>query len=57
MIILLPTFWAFNISWHEEPFRSIRSYASPLGTLTAPGMANAEGSHQAEWAGIEVAFR
>lgn len=56
-LYFVPTFWAFNISWHEKPVRSIRSYASPLGTLTAPGMANVEGSHQAEWAGIEVAFR
>lgn len=55
-LYFFPTYWAFNISWHEKPVRTIRSYASPLGTLTAPGMANAEGSHEAEWTGIEAAF-
>ncbi|WP_439601864.1 hypothetical protein [Devosia sp.] len=56
-LYFFPTYWAFNISWHEKPVRSIRSYASPLGTLTAPGMSNSDGSHEAEWTGIEIAFR
>lgn len=52
-----PKYWAFNISWHEKPRPAIRSYAKPVGTLTAPGMANHDGSHEAEWRGIERAFR
>lgn len=47
-----PTYWAFNISWHERPERRIDSYANPVGCLTKPGMANHDGSHEAEWAGI-----
>lgn len=43
------TYWAFNLSWHEEPSRSISSYASPKGCLTRPGMANHTGSHESEW--------
>lgn len=30
-----PTLWAFNISWHEKPARTIYSYAEPKGLLTA----------------------
>lgn len=26
-----PVYWAFNISWHEKPARSIKSFASPKG--------------------------
>jgi hypothetical protein len=26
-----PTYWAFNISWHEQPKRTIYSYADPRG--------------------------
>jgi hypothetical protein len=55
-LYFFPTYWAFNISWHEKPTKTIKSYATPKGMLTAPGMANFEGSHEAEWAGIEVAF-
>lgn len=32
-----PTFWAFNISWHERPKRQIYSYAEPKGLLPAGG--------------------
>lgn len=56
-LYFFPRYWAFNISWHEAPTRTIRSYTAPLGTLTAPGMANHVGTHEAEWNGIEVAFR
>jgi hypothetical protein len=52
-----PKFWAFNLTWHERPARVIKSYAKPTGRLTAPGMANHDGSHAAHWAGIEAAFR
>lgn len=47
-LYFFPTYWAFNISWHEKPVRTINSCARPAGTLTKPGM---------EWRGIEVAFR
>jgi hypothetical protein len=26
-----PKFWAFNISWHERPRRTVYSYAEPKG--------------------------
>ena len=51
-----PVYWAFNISWYEKPSRRISSYAQPRGKLTAPGMPNHEGSHEAEWRGIRAAF-
>lgn len=44
-----PKLFAFNIAWHERPSRRITSYAVPRGLLTKPGMANHEGSHEAEW--------
>lgn len=28
---LYPTYWAFNIQWHERPLRRIDSYAEPKG--------------------------
>lgn len=28
-----PTYWAFNISWHERPKRQIHSYTDPKGWL------------------------
>jgi hypothetical protein len=51
-----PKFWAFNISWHENPERRVDSYVKPRGCLTKPGMANHEGSHRDKWAGIEAAI-
>lgn len=47
-----PKLFAFNISWHERSKRRIDSYAAPRGCLTKPGMANHEGSHEAEWRGL-----
>ena len=47
-LFFFPIYAAFNISWHEQPKRTIRSYIEPKGTLTKPGMENHEGSH-AEW--------
>lgn len=55
-LYFFPTYWAFNISWHEKPVKSIKSYTAPKGTLTAPGMANYGGSHAELWAGTEAAF-
>ena len=56
-LYFFPRYWAFNITWHEHPSRTIRSYAKPIGTLTKPGMDNFEGSHEGVWSGIEEAFR
>lgn len=48
-----PVRWAFNISWHEKPKRIISSRVpGSLGILTKPGMANYDGSHEREWAGL-----
>ena len=33
-LYFFPTYWAFNIGWHECPERSIKSYAEPAGTFT-----------------------
>ena len=56
-LYFFPRYWAFNITWHENPGRTIRSYPKPTGTLTRPGMANHVGSHASEWDGIEAAFQ
>ena len=55
-LYFFPKYWAFNIGWREDPERRINSYVAPKGCLTKPGMANHEGSHAAEWAGIEAAM-
>lgn len=47
--------WAFNLTWSEQPERSIYSY--PGGYLTRPGKENHVGSHEKLWSGIEKAFR
>jgi hypothetical protein len=47
-LCFFPIYAAFNISWHEQPGRLIRSFVKPKGTLTKPGMENHEGSH-AKW--------
>ena len=47
-----PINWAFNIGWREVPERRIDSFVWPRGTLTKPGMANHEGSHEDMWRGI-----
>lgn len=52
-----PKYWAFNLTWHEQPVRTINSYVAPRGKLTGPDMPNFGGSHEAEWRGIEAAFR
>lgn len=44
-----PKLAAFNLSWHEDPGRTIKSYVRPRGILTKPGMDNFEGSHAAEY--------
>jgi hypothetical protein len=49
--------WAFNLTWNEAPERRIDSYAAPKGCLTMPGRPNHYIGHEADWAGIEKAFR
>ena len=45
-----PKLAAFNISWHENPTKTIKSYiAGSKGTLTKPGMDNFSGSHVSEY--------
>ncbi|WP_236575113.1 hypothetical protein [Sphingobium sp. S6] len=51
-LYFFPKYWAFNISWFEQPARTIHSYTSPKGCLTKPGMENHCGTHEHEWAGI-----
>lgn len=56
-LYFFPTNWAFNISWHDRPERTISSYAGwqvedgwrKSGTLTKPGMENHAGSHEDQW--------
>ena len=48
-LAFFPTRFAFNLRWHQAPERVITSRAKPWGTLTRPGLANHEGSHEAEW--------
>lgn len=47
-----PRYFAFNITWREEPERRIDSFIAPKGCLTRPGMENHEGSHEPLWAGL-----
>lgn len=47
-LCFFPKLAAFNITWYEQPERSISSYAEPKGVLTKPGMSNWEGDHS-EW--------
>lgn len=44
-LYFFPKLAAFNISWHENPIRTIHSYIEPKGCLTKPGMDNFEGDH------------
>jgi hypothetical protein len=45
-----PKLAAFNLSWHEQPKKVIKSHITgSKGTLTQPGMANFSGDHSAEY--------
>lgn len=49
-ITFFPKLAAFNVTWSEQPIRSIFSYVPPrAGWLTRPGEKNYEGSHEAEY--------
>lgn len=50
-ITFFPKLAAFNLRWHEKPERHIKSEIPPRkGTLTKPGMANFEDTHEKEYA-------
>jgi hypothetical protein len=50
-MLFFPKFSAFNLGWREMPKRRIRSFIPPRrGVLTKAGMANNDGSHEAEYA-------
>jgi hypothetical protein len=49
-------FWAFNLTWSEQPKRTIHTWTERPRLLTKPGMDNHEIGHASEWAGIERAF-
>lgn len=44
-----PKLCAFNIGWHQQPEKTIRSYVPPKGYLTKPGMPNHTGDHRDEY--------
>lgn len=44
-----PKLCAFNLTWSENPKRTIKSYVEPKGTLTKPGMENHDGDHSAKY--------
>jgi hypothetical protein len=52
-LYFFPTYWAFNISWHERPKKRIDSYVKPKGCLTKPGMSNHDASHESDWRRLE----
>ena len=45
-----PKLCAFNIGWHQQPAKTIRSHVPPKGYLTKPGMDNHAGDHSGEYA-------
>lgn len=51
-LFFFPKYWAFNITWREQPVRRIDSHVNPKGCLTKPGMSNHAGSHEERWRGI-----
>ena len=52
-----PRLAAFNLQWREDPERRISSYIPPRrGLLTAPGMDNWAGRHDAAYAGLLAAL-
>lgn len=43
---------AFNVSWHENPKKTIRSWIPGIRTLTKPGMDNHYGTHRDLYAAL-----
>lgn len=56
-LCFFPKLAAFNITWYEQPERSISSYAEPKGFLTKPGMDNWEGDHSKWYPGFPALVR
>ncbi|KVX03056.1 hypothetical protein [Shewanella frigidimarina] len=46
-LYFFPKYAAFNVRWCEKPEKIIRSFISPKGCLTRPGMSNFKGDHKA----------
>ena len=51
------TYWAFNLTWSERPKRYIHNWMETPRVLTKQGMQNNVSGHDADWAGIEAAFK
>ena len=49
-VMFFPKLAAFNITWREVRKPLIKSYISPKGILTRPGMKNFDGDHSAHYA-------
>lgn len=49
-------YWAFNLTWREQPRRMVSGYVPRKVVLTKPSYPNHDGSHADQWAGIERAF-
>lgn len=47
-----PKYFAFNLTWSQNPQRTINSYVKPRGILTKPGMDNHAGDHSEFWRDI-----
>lgn len=43
---------AFNLTWSEQPKRTINSYVTPKGLLTKPGMDGHDGTHSTWYEGF-----
>lgn len=56
-LYFFPKLAAFNITWHENPFKSINSYIEPKSCLTKPGMENFDGDHSAHYLGFPKIIR
>ncbi len=50
------TYWAFNLTWSENPKRYIHNWMETPRVLTKAGMPNNVRGHEIEWSGIEKAF-
>lgn len=51
-LYFFPKYWAFNITWSDQPEQQITSYPKPTGILTRAEWENNTGSHEPEWRGI-----
>lgn len=56
-LCFFPKLAAFNITWYEQPERSIYSYIEPKGYLTKPDMPNWAGDHSEHYPGFPPLVR